>query len=88
MTELEIVQSVADTGLPGRVVTYHDDMADMRRVKIRWGTDYWGQVCWSEDEREFKSEHWPEILKIRTWEIVREMLRLRDRTEESAQAVK
>ena len=81
MSEDEIIHAFAKQHLPGRVVAYQDDMADLKCVKIRWGTDYWGRVCWSEDETEYKSEHWPDILRIRTHGVVLEMLAMRDRRE-------
>lgn len=79
-TELELIQEVVDYRLQGKSKVYRDDMADMRRVLIRWDK-YRGQVAWSEDERGYNTEHWVGIIRNRAESVVNDILRLKEREE-------
>jgi hypothetical protein len=87
VTTIEAIKAVVDERLKGRTAVFEDNLENCNCVKILWG-DYYGRVAWSEDEREYQSEYWLDCIKLRTWEVTSEMLALKERTEEAAEAVK
>lgn len=83
MTTIEAIKAVVDERLEGRTAVFEDNLENCNCVKILWG-GYSGRVAWSEDERGYGSEYWADIVKLRTWGVVSDMLELKERTERAA----
>jgi hypothetical protein len=79
MTNLEAIQSVVDKWLEGETLVHMQDRSDdICCAKILWG-DCAGLVGWFDDEPARRSEHWHDALKLKTWLVVDEMLRRKER---------